>query len=124
MKKNRIGYIKKAMLHGDYLVCLVSSDRQVIMKKGKVNEPERERADILHLILEGLGYPHYILINSWDIGDTHITFALRFIYPDILCRGTDKKIEDMPVDEKQVCDELGIQIVHVKGKVAHGSSFI
>ena len=118
-----LDYIKKAAGWGDYLVCLVSSDIQVKLKKGQVNEPEQERAEILHLILKGLDIPHWVLINTWDNGTSLVGKALKFIKPDIFCRGTDKKLEDMPIQEKKVCDELGIKIVHIKGKIVHGSEF-
>ncbi|KKN31721.1 hypothetical protein LCGC14_0821060 [marine sediment metagenome] len=115
-------YIKQALALGN-LICLISSDKQVVMKKGKVNEPAFERQEILFLILKGLGVGCQVLINKWD-KETLAVEALRHLKPDIFCRGTDKSIEDIPPDEKKVCEELGIEIVHVKGKQAHGSEFI
>ena len=118
-----LDYIKKASKLGDFLIAVVSSDEQVVKKKGKFNEPAQDRVEILDWILTGLQVPHVTLINTWDRETTHITNALEFIKPDILCRGTDKNAEDMPEDEKKACDELGIQIVHIKGKIVHGSEF-
>ncbi len=116
-------YIKKASELGDFVICIVSSDKQVMMKKGKVNEPERERAEIVGLILDGLGISYQVLGNYVDKETTLVAEVLKVIKPDIFCRGTDKTIEDMPPEEKRVCDELGIKIVHVNGKIVHGSDF-
>lgn len=118
-----LDYIKQASNKGYLLVCVVSSDEQVIMKKGRVNEPEAERAIIVDLILRGLGCPSTVWVNHFDKGTTLVTEAIRHLRPDIFCRGTDKTLEDMPPEEKKVCDELGIKIVHVRGKIAHGSEF-
>ena len=116
-------YIKKASALGN-LICIVSNDHQVILKKGKVNEPSCERLEILLLIFKGLGIGGEILLNVWDRDTITITEALRLIKPDILCRGSDKTIEDMPSEEKRVCDEMGIEIVHIEGRQMHGRDFI
>ena len=117
-------YIKQASKLGDFLICVVSSDRQVIMKKGVVNEPERERAEIVGLILCGLGIRSQVLVNYLDRDTTLVARELNSLKPGIFCRGTDKTIDDMPPDEKKVCDELGIEIVHTEGVQVHGSDFV
>ncbi len=119
-------YIKQASKLGDELICVVSNDDQVIMKKGRVNEPAYQRVEILHLALIGLGIRDKTRLtqNVMDNGNTTVANVLKLYRPDIFCRGTDKSIEDIPPDEKKVCEELGIEIVHVKGKQAHGSEFI
>ena len=119
-----LDYIKQAAVMGDYLICVVSSDRQVIMKKGKVNEPESERAEIMSLILKGLGINGRVVVNTWDTYTTQVAITLRRIKPDIFCRGTDKILNDMPWEEREICYELGIRIAHAEGKIAHGSTFV
>jgi len=64
-----------------------------------------------------------VLINQWD-SDGLVAKALEALKPDIFCRGTDKTLDDMPLAERVMCEKLGIKIVHVQGKVAHGSEFI
>ena len=118
-----LGYIEQAIELGDQLICLISSDKQVIMKKGKVNEPENERAMLMAQVLKGLHHSYIVLINQWD-KDTLVAKALEALRPDIFCRGTDKTIEDMPPEEKAVCEELGIKIIHIQGQVIHGSNFV
>ena len=118
-------YIKKASKLGDYLICVVSSDKQVVMKKGQVNEPERERAEIVGLVIQGLGVKTQVLVNYLDKETNLVARELRSLRPSVFCRGSDKTIDDMPPDEKKVCDELGIEIVHIKSNIqVHGSEFI
>src|SRR3990167_2041505 len=118
-----LDFINQAVKLGDQLICLVASDKQWIMKKGKVNEPEQERARLISQLLLGTGHAFVVLINQWD-GDGLVAKALEALKPDIFCRGTDKTIDEMPKEEKEVCDKLGIGIIHIKGKIAHGSEFI
>ena len=118
-----LDFINQAVKLGDQLICLVSSDKQVIIKKGKVNEPEVERAKLIGQMLIALQRPFVVLVNQWD-SDGLVAKALEALKPDIFCRGTDKTIDDMPKEEKEVCDRLGIKIIHIKGKIAHGSEFI
>ncbi|KKK79960.1 hypothetical protein LCGC14_2828270 [marine sediment metagenome] len=116
-------YIKKASKLGDNLVCVVSDDKQARMKKGKANEPADKRAEIIDLILMGLGVQHTVYVNTID-ETTYVAKVLRQIFPDIFCRGSDKAIEDMPPDEREACEELDIEIVHLDGVQAHGSDFV
>ena len=120
-----LDYIKQAMTHGDFLICVVSSDGQLIQKKGSFNIPESGRLDIVHLILRGLDIPHKAVVNQWDKATTLIAKALEFWQPDVLFRGNDKTLETMPAEERKVCDELQIQIVHaVLDRERHGSEMI
>jgi len=117
-------YIKHASQMGDFLIVVVSSDKQAILKKGKANEPALARAEILDLILKGLEIKHKVLVNMIQDETTYVSKMLEYFKPDIFVRGTDKTIDDMPKEEKAVCDRLGIKIVHVKGKIVHGSEFV
>jgi len=119
-----LDYIKGASKLGDSLVCVVSNNKQAEMKKGRVNEPVEDRAEILDLIMRGLDIEHQVYVNTLDKRTTYVSEMIAHIHPDIFCRGSDKSIEDMPPDEKKVCEELGIEIIHVKGKIIHGSDFI
>ena len=118
-----LGYIERALELGDQLICVISNDEQVRAKKGKVNEPEEERARLMAQVLKGLHHSFVVLINQWD-KDTLVAKALEALMPDIFCRGSDKTIDDIPKEEKGVCARLGIHVVHIKGKIAHGSEFV
>lgn len=113
-----LSYIKQALWHGNYFFCVVSSDDQLLMKKGKVNIPERGRWEIVHLIMEGLHISHFTWVNRWDstmFGTTpFVAEALRHFKPDIFFRGPDKTTETMPPEEHKVCEELGIKILYAR----------
>ena len=120
-----LAYIKQAMAYGGYLICVVSSDVQLLKKKGKVNIPEAGRTEIVDLILEGLHVPHETLWNDWDKETTLVAEALRALKPDIFFRGGDKTLDTMPSEEREVCDELGIRIRHAwLPYEAHSSTMI
>ena len=119
-----LSYIKQAMVYADILLAVVSSDKQLLMKKGKVNIPQGGRKEIVSLIIRGLNIPERTEINIWDTETTLVAEALRVLRPTIFFRGGDKTIDDMPPDERRVCEELGIEILHgTLEKDTHGSRF-
>ncbi len=120
-----LDYFEQAAVYGDELICIVSSDRQLLMKKGKVNIPEEGRRRIVDLVLRGIGWlPHETVINVWD-ADGLITDAIRFWRPQILCRGGDKTLDDMALPEPRACDDLGIKIIPTVFKAdRHGSQMV
>ena len=119
-----LDFIKRAAQSGDFLIVVVSSDKQAILKKGKANEPASARAEILDLILRGLEIRHRVFVNTIQDETTYVSKVLEYFKPDIFIRGSDKTIDDMPEEEKEVCERLGIEILHVRGKKAHGSEFV
>ncbi len=116
-----LDYLQQAARLG-YVICLVSSDAQVVRKKGKVNIPERERRWVVATMLTGLGCPHTTAINRWDTDTKTIANALRQMKPDILLRGYDKTPADMPDDEWQVCQELGIEVRYAENRIGERHS--
>ncbi len=117
-----LDYIEQAAAMGGYLVCVVSSDKQLLAKKGVVHIPEENRRRIVDLVLRGLGIAHETLINGFDIETTLVADALRSLKPNIFCRGGDKTPEDMPEDEFKACLEYHIDIQYAEFKVdRHGS---
>ena len=107
-----LDYLLQAVRMGN-IICIVASDSQVLLKKGVVKIPERERLLLVATMLRGLGSKFVVCLNYWD-KDTTITETLKKWKPKILFRGYDKKIETMPPTEYQVCKELGIEIIHAK----------
>ena len=106
-----LNYIRQALLYGDKLVCIVSSDKQLVMKKDRVNIPEAGRLEIVSLILKGLNVGTAVL-NTFDTETTLVANALRKLRPDVFCRGGDKSPEDFPKSEKSVCDQYAIEVVY------------
>jgi len=118
-----LSYIEYAMNYGDRLLCIVSTDKQVLMKKGKVNIPEENRLRIVKSLLAD--YPSHVALNVHDKETSMMAEALRYWKPDVFCRGGDKTLEDMPIEEHKVCNDLHIQIVHaVLKNEKHGSMFV
>lgn len=117
-----LAYIEYAMNYGDYLICLVSTDEQILRKKGKVNIPQEGRLKLLRMTLKGMGVPCHIALNVHDIDTALIAKALYYWHPDVLCRGGDKKPDDMPEEERKVCEDLNIKVVYAELKEErHGS---
>ncbi len=117
-----LDYLEQAIKQGDVLICVISTDKQLMMKKGRVNMPDVQRARIVDLILDGLKFPKIILFNVWDTETTLVAKALKAIKPDILFRGYDKKPETMPEAERKVCQELGIEIIYAKNRIGERHS--
>ncbi len=117
-----LSYLQQALGRADNMVCIVSSDEQLKRKKRRVNIPALYRARILDLILSGLYVPHSVYVNIWDTETTLVANALMHFKPDIFFRGGDKTLGDMPPEERQVCEELGIRVEHaVLEHDIHGS---
>jgi hypothetical protein len=93
-------------------------------KKGKINNHEEDRLLLVDLVLRGIGVPHNTYINRRDTKTTLVSNALRFFKPDIFFRGYDKKIETMPKEERQVCEELGIEIRYAKNRIGERHSSV
>lgn len=105
---------------GDFLIVLVSNDEDMIRKKGKCNIPLKSRIEILELILKGLGYHNTVMPTLDKDGTQAKTLAL--VRPDLFVKGGDRRPDRMPVNELQVCQELGIKIVYGVGDLLNSSS--
>tara|TARA_Y100000310_G_scaffold302941_1_gene340803 strand:- start:6225 stop:6986 length:762 start_codon:yes stop_codon:yes gene_type:complete len=120
-----LDYFKQALELDEQLTCIVSSDDQLLKKKGKVNIPQENRREIVELILRGLGSNGEVIINTLDTDTTLIAKALAAIHPGILFRGGDKTLETMPPEELRVCKEYQIEISHAEFRIdTHGRRMI
>lgn len=120
-----LDYFKQAGERKEFILCVVSSDRQAMEKKGKINIPASARKEICDLILDGLKLKHVTKINTWDRDNTTLANTLRRFKPKILLRGGDKTIHDMPESELEVCSELKIGIEHAEFRIdTHGSRMV
>jgi bifunctional ADP-heptose synthase (sugar kinase/adenylyltransferase) len=118
-----LDYLEQAIaLKPDLLICVVGSDNQLMMKKGKINMPQESRVKFAALLLKGLGIKACVLVNVYDTETTYIAKALEVLQPDILFRGGDKNIDMMPIPEKNICEKLHIEIKHGEFRIdRHGS---
>ena len=117
---DHLKYIEKSKEYGDFFICVVSSDKQLLLKKGKVNIHEDDRCKILDIVLSGENMPHIVFVNKWDTDTTFITNAIKAIKPTILFRGFDKD-ENMPIEEKIACDEVGTKVMYARDNSDHNS---
>lgn len=111
-----LDYIRQAMSLGDHLVCIVGSDKQLLMKKGRYNIPEEGRREIVELILEGLGINSIAVVNTFDTETTLVANALRYFRPDVFCRGGDKTPGTIPPDEVLACQQHNIKVAYAEFK--------
>jgi cytidyltransferase-like protein len=99
-----IQYIEEALKLGE-LIIILTRDDQLIQKKGKCVIPYEARKQILEWGLKGRGK----VVGNLDL-DITCKSSLRFYRPNIFAKGGDTwDANNLP--EKEVCQELGIEIV-------------
>jgi len=100
-----ISYIEGAIRLGDRLIVILSRDDQLIQKKGRFVLPFEVRKAVLEWGLNNRG----TVVGNID-KDTTSRESLKYYIPDAFAKGGDTwDISNLP--EKQVCEELGIEIV-------------
>jgi len=104
-----LDHIKKARRLGDVLVAIVSSDDQLITKKGYCFLPLSQRLEIV----KSIRYVDEVVISADEDGTC--TEALKEIRPDIFAKGGDRTPSNMPESEIRACEEIGCQIVYGVG---------
>jgi len=104
-----IRHFKAAKELGDKLVVILNSDRFLKEKKGYIFMPYEERKEILESI-ECIDS----VVGCID-GDETVAKTLGFLRPDILAKGGDRDISNLPKQELEVCKALGIKIVSKVG---------
>jgi len=109
-----LDHLKKAMALGDYLIVLVSNDRDMIRKKGGAAIPLEKRIEIMEIILKGLGYAGEVL-ETIDKDGTQAE-TLRMVRPNIFAKGGDRTPDNMPQNEIEACREIGCKIIYGVGK--------
>lgn len=112
-----IGHIemmKEAKELGDKLVVILNNDNWLMLKKGFVFMPEQERASII----KAIKYVDDVIITKHEPGtkDISICRELEQLKPDIFANGGDRKPDEDPVPEVELCEKLGIQLVYNVGK--------
>lgn len=114
-----VAHIEKAKRHGDHLTVIVSSDEQLIKKKGYCFLPLEHRL----AIIKALRSVDEVIVCYDDDGTC--TTALKMLRPDVFCKGGDRTPNNMPQSEIDICQEIGCQIVYGVGeKVASSQDLI
>ena len=115
--KGHLELFKKARQLGDELVVIVNNDQQTIGKKGYIFMPAADRAELI---------ASFDCVSKVVIAtdrDGTVCETLRSVHPDIFANGGDRVETNTP--EKQVCDELGIEMVYrVVGILGSSSSLV
>ena len=123
-----IGHIRmfqEAKKLGDELVVILNNYHWLRDKKGSPFMPEAERKEII----EAIAGVDRVVLTEHVPGDTDrsVCHMLRKIQPHIFANGGDRKPDDDPVPEVEVCNELGIEMhynVGAGGKVQSSSWLI
>ena len=118
-----IGHIRlfnAARKLGDRLVVILNSDAFLIKKKGYAFMPWAERREII-INLKSVDW----VIECVDRDQT-VARTLELIKPDILAKGGDRNIDNIPKSERDVCKRLGIEVVSLVGgeKVQSSSQLV
>lgn len=120
LHKGHIEYLKRSKELGDSLIVIVNNDIQVGLKGSKVFQDELERRDII----DELKCVNYSLISIDE--DRSVKRSIEFIYKFIKA---DKYIFTNGGDqfghtilEKDLCNELGIELVDGLGDKIQSSS--
>jgi len=114
-----IRYIKEAKKLGDKLIVILNTDESTMKKKGYVFMPYNERKEIL----ESIKWVDMV-VPCIDTDGT-VAKTLAKLKPDIFAKGGDRKPENMPKNEVETCEQLGIKIVYrVGGGKIQSSSWL
>lgn len=111
-----IEYLRKAKELGDYLIVLVNSDEAAFRKKGYCFMPLNERIEII----KALKFVDEV-IPALDCDNT-VANSLRQLDVQIFAKGGDRTIDNIPYEEKKVCDEFNIEIITGLGDKIQSSS--
>lgn len=111
-----IRHIEAASNLGGRLIVIVSTDRDMIRKKGYEFLPFEERMEII----KALKWVDEV-IPSIDADGT-VAKTLKVIKPDIFAKGGERTEDNMPENEIQACKEIGCKIVYGVGEQLQSSS--
>ena len=114
-----IRHFEGAKALGDELVVILNSDAWLRKKKGYVFMPWKERKEII----ESIKFVDRV-IPYIETPDGSVARTLEKLKPDILAKGGDRTLENMPKAEISICRKLSIKLIYgVGGKKAQSSSW-
>jgi len=112
-------HILKASMLGDYLMAIVNTDEQILHKRGpggKLNMSLDWRMEIVRILMKGLDI-RGMVVPCVD-KDGSVTASLEYYHPQIFAKGGDRTENNMPKEELDACQRLGIEIAYgVGGKL-------
>lgn len=101
LHEGHINYIKEAKKLGDELFIFLNTDEWLVDKKGFYFTPLMNRKRILELLFEP-----YAVYPVYDVAQ-----ALMIHRPNIFAKGGDRKLNNLPPEEIEVCDAYKIEII-------------
>ncbi len=107
-----VGHVKlieEARKLGGYLIVIVNSDKQALLKSTPAIVGEKQRAFIMSNIR---GVDETIIAIDED---RTVAKTLELVKPDIFCNGGDRDAKTSSSKEIEICNKLGIKIVYGVG---------
>ncbi len=118
LHQGHVAHIKEASKLGDYLIVIVGSDAQIVMKYGYVLSPLHER---IRRVAKKAPFIQGIAVSVDK--DNLAMETLRWLKPDIYAKGGDRTPENMPQAELDICKDIGCQVVYgVDGVIKSSTS--
>ena len=120
-----INLMRDAKKLGDFLVVIVNNDQQVKIKGSTPFMPETERMEII----KAIKYVDDIFLSIDKTGGQEESLeALAKKYKShklFFAKGGDRNIDNLPPEERKVCEEFQIEIVNsVGGGKVQSSSWL
>ena len=118
-----VEYLRKASELG-YLIVIVNSDHQAVLKKGRAFMPQAERLEIIRALRFVTPTDVYLSIDK----DGSVCETIKMIHAKephetfLFCKGGDRFAAEIP--EKKTCDLLGIGMVDGLGQKIQSSSLL
>lgn len=104
-----VRHILKSRELGDYLIVIVNRDEDMIRKKGYCFMPFDQRMEIVGAI-RGVDEVFGCIDD-----DGTVTKSLDYLRPNILAKGGDRILDNMPISEIDKCREINCEIVYGVG---------
>ncbi len=109
-----VEYLMKAKELGDKLIVIVNNDKQAHLKKGFEFMPFKERMEIV----KALKFVDEVFPSIDE--DKTVCKSLEAVKPHIFAKGGDRFSHEIP--EAEICNKLGIEIIHGLGDKIQSSS--
>lgn len=103
LHEGHIRYFEAAANLGLPVLCNIASDEYLFTSKHKPLLPVEQRA----VIINAIQYVDFVIINNESTSD-----ILKELQPKLYIKGKDWE-ENLPAEEMEVCDSLGIEIIFV-----------
>ena len=111
--RGHIEVLKKSKEQGDFLIVLLDSNDKTVKKKGYCLMPIEDRK----AIIESLDFVDWVIPINVSVAE-----VLELLKPDCFCKGGDRTLENLPLEEIQACMRNNIEIICGLGDKIQSSS--